>query len=134
MLDVSVYEMRFIRAAERPPPPDPSDFEFILEQPNKYLVLMEFFKNPDKIAQYMSTNCEPRLVDFYDGGGYGRWSASIYVNTSESALAQEDVLEVCADNFGAWEEYHLYASHPSLHLSAMRSCAKMIELVAILRF
>lgn len=83
------------------------DWEFVVAEPNRWMVLMEFFQNPDKLEAYMQANCEDQLLEGY---GHAQVTAALlYVRHSISDIDNETVMKLCLDNSGAWEDHHLYA-------------------------
>lgn len=94
------------------------DWEFVVAEPNRWMVLMEFFQNPDKLEAYMQANCEDQLLEGY---GHAQVTAALlYVRHSISDIDNETVMKLCLDNSGAWEDHHLYAPCPICSLQLER--------------
>lgn len=85
---------------------DATDFD-VVSDPNKWLVLMEYFLEPAKLKAYMQANCMDKLEPF----GYGQINAgSFYVKTNLTELDADTKLKLCVDKNRAWEDHHLCAA------------------------
>lgn len=78
-----------------------------MQSPNKNLILMEFFLNPEELQQYMQDNCRGQLI--YYGPDMPR--AAFYVRADYERLDESSVLSLCTGVNGAWDTYHQYVVH-----------------------
>lgn len=81
------------------------EYEWVLEQPNMWLVLLDFLQDPTLMNYYLATTCSTRNVKKRD-----RWmeisAGRLLSDTGISSIGDKDVITMCLDNIDSTETYH----------------------------
>lgn len=80
-----------------------ADLEYVLVRPNTWLVLIEYFKDPALMEEFMASNCETTEVT----NGLIRASATPYLSQEgqETFDLESDGMEMCLDVSGSATAY-----------------------------
>ena len=83
-----------------------SKFKSVLDQPNRWLTLMQYLLDPPSITTFMAQNCGNHVVG--EGHANERISAARWVRQDVSTLAAQQPLRLCTDKGAkAWRDFHL---------------------------
>lgn len=87
-----------------PLPAHLADFEYVLGEPNKRQWLATILADPDRVADYMATNCTEKVIS-----SPRAWQYQHFIPPEEAATLNGDpTMLQCVDNFGAWEQFDRY--------------------------
>ena len=87
-------------------PEQRSKFKFVLDQPNRWLTLMQFLLDPPSITAFMAQNCGNHVVG--EGSMNERVTAARWVRQDMASLPENQPLRLCTDKAAkAWKDFHL---------------------------
>jgi hypothetical protein len=81
---------------------DESVNNFMFEKPNTWLLMIEFFKDPYSIIQYMSTSCADRSLT---EPGHSSQRISAFTYFEATTIGDNDTLAACLDSFGSLDQF-----------------------------